>query len=84
MPMAISYEIICALERMPPRNGIFRIRRVSRQNDSINAQRNDAERVKNSDIQIRNHHFLMTQFEPNGMIATVSRLGIITIAGASQ
>ncbi len=24
-PIAISYEIICALERMPPRNGYFEL-----------------------------------------------------------
>ena len=38
---------------------IFRIRRVTRQHDAINAQRNNAERVENADVQIRNDHFLI-------------------------
>ena len=38
---------------------IFRVRRVARQHDAINAERHDAEGVEDADVQIRDDHFLV-------------------------
>ncbi len=61
MPVEISYEIICALERMPHRTSrIVRVRRVAREHDAIHAHRNDEPKgVENADVQIRDDHLLI-------------------------
>jgi len=83
MPIEISYEIICALERMPRTSDTLSSPR-SREHDAIHAHRDDAECVVSADVQVRDDHLLIADDRAERNHATVSIAGITETAGARK